>query len=64
MECKCGGSTVDKIVVRDSKPAGEFKECTACGRIMWLWKSDKLEATDNSFNFPLPTYGKVGSFVV
>lgn len=49
MECKCGGSTVDREVVRNKQVAGEYRICTACGRIQWLWKSERLikEATDN-----------------
>ena len=50
MECKCGGSTVDREVVRSKQLAGEYRLCVACGRIQWLYQSEELkkEATDNS----------------
>jgi hypothetical protein len=43
MECKCGGVTVDRQVVRKKKVAGEHAVCTACGRISWRWRTKELE---------------------
>lgn len=42
MECQCGGSTVDRAVIRRGKDAGRYAECTACGRVRWWWRSDEL----------------------
>lgn len=42
MQCNCGGSTVERQVVRNKEVAGVFLECTSCGRIKWEWKSDSL----------------------
>ena len=44
MECNCGGWTTDHEVVRNKKPAGEYRKCIACGRILWNWKTDELES--------------------
>ena len=37
MECKCGGSTIDRNVVKDKTVVGSYAKCNACGRIHW-WK--------------------------
>ena len=44
MECKCGGVTVDRMVIRNKQPAGEFARCTACGLVSWLWKTEALKS--------------------
>lgn len=42
--CKCGGmSEYIHKVVRNKELQGEFQECPACGRILWLWKSELLD---------------------
>lgn len=43
MECKCGGITTDRTVVRNGEPAGEYVRCTACGRTTWRWMTPDLE---------------------
>ncbi len=44
MNCNCGGNTegVNKVV-RDKELQGEFQTCPNCGRIKWLWASNKLQ---------------------
>ncbi len=43
MNCKCGGHTTDKKVIRNKVTAGEYAHCGFCGRIMWLSISDELK---------------------
>lgn len=35
MECKCGGQTTDRQVIRAGKRVGWYAKCTACARIHW-----------------------------
>ena len=42
MQCKCGGETVDRVVIRKGEKAGEYAICNGCKRICWIWKSDDL----------------------
>ncbi len=37
MECKCGGSTLDRNVVRERSVVGRFRQCQACGFVSWAW---------------------------
>jgi hypothetical protein len=39
--CNCGGKTKDKSMSRRGRKIAEYKLCTACGRIEWIWKSWK-----------------------
>lgn len=48
MQCSCGGETTDHEVVRDKQPIAQFRRCTACGRIMWIWGEDELKACDRA----------------
>lgn len=44
MMCNCGGVTESSHkVVRNKKLQGEYQKCPACGRILWLWKSELLK---------------------
>ena len=38
MQCPCGSHTRDAIVQRNKRIIGEFRRCTICGRMLWLWK--------------------------
>jgi len=44
MICSCGKATehIHKVV-RDKELQGEYQKCPSCGRILWLWKTEKLE---------------------
>ena len=44
MNCNCGGNTegIHKVT-RDKTLQGEYQECPNCGRIKWLWATDKLQ---------------------
>jgi len=43
MQCSCGGSTANKPVIRYGEIAGEYEQCTACGRIAWRHISEELK---------------------
>ena len=38
MICPCGGATRNKIIKVHNKLIGEYKQCYACGRILWILK--------------------------
>lgn len=45
MICDCGKQTENiHKVQRNLELVGEYQKCPACGRILWLWKSDSLDA--------------------
>lgn len=46
MQCKCGGSTKDKRVVRNKRVVSEYAECESCGRVHVWWSNDVR--TDNA----------------
>lgn len=46
MQCKCGGSTKDKRVVKNKRVVSEYAECESCGRVHVWWSNDVR--TDNA----------------
>ncbi len=44
MNCSCGGNTEHTHKVRrQNEIQGEYQKCPVCGRVNWLWISDKLQ---------------------
>ena len=54
MNCNCGGNTesVHKVQ-RDKQVVGEYQRCPACGRILWLWKTEALTEEINHSDIAL-----------
>jgi hypothetical protein len=48
MQCSCGGSTIDRKVIRDKKTAGEYMYCQSCGRVTWLFQTNQLKKELNN----------------
>ena len=46
MECSCGGYTTLHQVTRDKALAGEFSQCVACGRVLWIFSQEEVRAID------------------
>lgn len=46
MECKCGGVTVDRSVVRKREKVAEYVECKACGRVTFRYGKQRLREID------------------
>lgn len=48
MQCSCGGTTSDHVVVQHGEIAGKFAECSSCGRTTWWF--DNREILDHREN--------------
>ena len=46
MECSCGGYTTVHEVVRDKTLVGEFSQCVACGRVLWIFGQEAARTID------------------
>lgn len=39
MICNCGGQTKAKEMKKEGRKIAEYRLCSACGRIEWIFKS-------------------------
>lgn len=43
MQCKCGGSTTDKVATVEGKPV-KYRQCTGCGRVLVVTSEQPKQA--------------------